>query len=53
MTPSKTAQELWMNRVLSGTWTPEHIVPEMKEAERSAAASIASMHSLVSARTTR
>lgn len=52
MAPSKTAQELWMERVLSGTWNPERLVPEMQAAARSAAESINSMNALIATRST-
>jgi hypothetical protein len=40
-TPTKTAQELWITRVINGTWTPEYLVPEMQQAAKSAAAAVA------------
>lgn len=46
----KTAQELWVERLLSGTWTAEHLVPEMQEAARSAAVAIEEAKRLIAAR---
>lgn len=28
-------QQAWINRVLSGTWTPEYLVPELKASQES------------------
>lgn len=46
----KTAQELWVERLIQGTWTPEHLVPEMQEAARTAAAAIEEAKRLMAAR---
>jgi hypothetical protein len=52
MTSPKTAQDLWLERLLNGTWTPERLVPEMQAAARSAAESINSMKMLIEASAT-
>lgn len=52
MTSPKTAQGLWLDRLLNGTWTPERLVPEMQAAARLAAESINSMKMLIEASAT-
>jgi hypothetical protein len=36
----KSVQELWVGRLMVGTWTPEYLVPEMKAAAEYAEKSI-------------
>lgn len=38
---NKSAQALWMERVMNGTWVPELLVGEMQQAAKSAAAAVA------------
>jgi hypothetical protein len=49
----QSAQELWVSRLIAGTWTPDHLVTDMQRAALSAAKAIAEYQRLIDQRSPR